>query len=169
MAEREGSADMNLEDVHIREFDESSSSRAMKSKMISKKGRRTEYISFFKFHFDKLRFEHPKWSLSQLNKIARLLWQKKKMASLPAPRRLRSMKPVTGRKFFLRLKREMGMVSQDAMRNWKRLPRESRMLYERRGNPAMVGAVPLMMTRTMKLTPNAGPMAPKLDFLNRLM
>lgn len=50
-----------------------------KKKIIKKEARepRTEYLKFFKFYYDKLTVEHPRWSSNQISTIIKLLWKKK--------------------------------------------------------------------------------------------
>lgn len=55
-------------------------SKTAKRKRISKqdsKQPRTEYLKFFKFYYDKLTKEHPRWSANQISTIIKLLWKKK--------------------------------------------------------------------------------------------
>ena len=80
-AKRE-SLEMNLDDVKIKDFDLGSESKSDKSKKIAKKSKgSSDYISFFKYHFKKLQFEHKKWSKTQVSSIIALLWKKKKSIS----------------------------------------------------------------------------------------
>lgn len=36
-----------------------------------------EYLSFYKYYYDKLAAEHPKWKPNQISTIIKLLWKKR--------------------------------------------------------------------------------------------
>lgn len=72
---REGSS-LSLDDINVKEFDESSNSKSMKSKKISKP--KSEYLSFFQHYFKKLHDEHPRWNPRQITTVIKLLWRKRK-------------------------------------------------------------------------------------------
>lgn len=117
----------------------------MKAKKITKK---SEYLSFFKYHFQKLKSEHSRWTNPQLTSVVRLLWKKKKsMASKVSGSSLRQTKPISGRKFFLKVNRERGLSAMDGMRKWRALPLETRNLYKKEGNPNMQESNRMMTTR----------------------
>ena len=134
MMDKEGS-ELSIDNIEVKEFDLSVDSSNRKTKKIAKKDR-NEYISFHKFHFKKLSQEHKKWSSKQVNKIISLLWQKKKNHMMK-PMKTRSMKAVSGRKFFLNLKKNEGISAEKRMDLWKRMPMETRNLYKKKGNPSM--------------------------------
>jgi len=104
----ENSLEMNFNDVKIKNFDLDSESKSDKSKKIAEKSKGSlDYISFFKYHSKKLQFEHNKWSNTQIRSIIALLWKKKKKSiSKTSQLKVRSAKTVSGRRFFLRAKKD---------------------------------------------------------------
>jgi hypothetical protein len=131
----EPSGSENMEEVNVKEFDDSFTSKGMKTKKISHtKNRSTqEYISFFKSYFDRLSKEHPNWSARQITSIIKLLWKKRKQNQTKASKPMRHFKPMSGRKTFRKMK---GLSGQEAQMMWKRLPMESRKIWQMKGNPA---------------------------------
>jgi hypothetical protein len=85
------------------------SKTAGKKKRISKQDvtqPRTEYLKFFKFYYQKLTLEHPRWSASQISTIIKLLWKKKivseKTKTKSSIRAPRERKRISGRMAFKR-------------------------------------------------------------------
>ncbi len=169
--EEQDSSSLNRDDINIKEFDEMSSSKPMKTKSISKS--KSEYLSFFHHYFDKLHKEHPKWNPRQLTHIIKLLWRKRKTTN--EGRKIRSMrltKPVSGRKAFLRMKKEMGLPVMKRMEMWKRLPLESRRQWTSIGNPSLAMRSPLSAVGTMRFSSTMmakEPMPKMLGFLQMKM
>ena len=162
--DKEEMSHSSLDNIEVKEFDLSDPS-PKKSKKIAKSS--TEYISFFKFHYKKLHSEHRKWTTAQISTVIKLLWKKKKtsMKRSHSMMRTRAIKPISGRKFFLRMKKDQGMSPENRMRSWKRLPKESKMNWSKKGNPAM--EVSSMKMRTLTF-PSAQPdMTMPLNFLTR--
>ena len=143
--------DMSLDNVEVKEFDLSSDSANKKTKKISKKSQ-SEYLSFFKYHFKKLHEEHKKWSSKQISSIIRLLWHKKKNMNKPISMRTRSVKEISGRKFFLKMKKEEGMSVDRRMKMWKHMPLETRKMWKMKGNPSMKSKPLSEMTMKMNLS-----------------
>ena len=173
----EPSRSENMEEVNVREFDESSASKGMKTKKIAQpKNRSTsEYVSFFKSYFDRLSKEHPNWSARQITSIIKLLWRKRKQNQTKGAKPMRMMKPMSGRKTFRKMK---GLTGDEAHKMWKRLPMETRKLWQMKGNSAedkMKG--PMRMTLklsqgVMESKPMMMPMQNmmgQLNFLNMKM
>ena len=56
-----------------------------KTKMIEKKETpsmtSSEYQNFFKFHYEKLKDEHPNWNTKQISSISALLWKRFKKST----------------------------------------------------------------------------------------
>lgn len=131
----EPSGSENMEEVNVKEFDDSFTSKGMKTKKISHpKNRNTEeYISFFKTYFDRLSKEHRSWSASQITSIIKLLWKKRKQNQSKTSKPMRQVKPMSGRKTFRKMK---GLSGQEAQKMWKRLPVETRRNWDMKGNPA---------------------------------
>lgn len=97
----------------------------VKSKGIVKTSR-SEYLSFFKHHYAKLKKEHKRWSTNQISTVIKLLWKKKKGNNKTLRRRdgrLRTSKPLSGRRFFRKVRHLSGV---DATFYWKRMPIETR-------------------------------------------
>ena len=160
---------MNLDDIQIREFEESSNSKSSKSKRIAKKPK-SEYTNFYKHHFERLHREHPKWAHKQITSIIKLLWKKKKSPRSLETMKMRPMKPMTGRRFFLKIRRELGVSTQEGMQLWKRLPKERKNLYNRKGNPNCDQQELKMNTRsTLVFSGLRNSMVSPLSFLNARM
>jgi hypothetical protein len=106
--------------------------KASKKKKISKQPR-NEYIKFFKFYYERLTVEHPRWSANQITTIIKLLWKKKltqekgrSKDSLRTPRQIR----LSGRMAF---KKTYTYSSLEAYLRWKQLPKESKGYWKIRG------------------------------------
>lgn len=39
----------------------------------------SDYVKFFKFYYQKLTLEHPKWTSAQISSIISIMWKKKKI------------------------------------------------------------------------------------------
>lgn len=146
----EPSGSENMEEVNVKEFDESSASKGMKTKKISQPKNRNinEYISFFKSYFDRLSKEHPNWSAHQITSIIKLLWKKRKHNQTKAVKPMRLVKPMSGRKIFRKMK---GLSGQEAKTMWKRLPMETRKIWQMKGTP-VENKMNTPMRMTMKLS-----------------
>ena len=100
-----------------------------KTKPIAKPTK-TDYIAFFKYHYAKLSREHKRWTTPQLTKVIKLMWQKSKREGKGLRKkdgRLRITKPMTGRRYFRRVKKVSGF---EAKMIWRQLPLESKNNYE---------------------------------------
>ena len=140
----------------------------MKSKKISKTQGKSDYINFFKHYFPRLAKEHPKWHSKQITCVIKLLWKKKKASTISSRKITKLAKPMSGRMFFIRMFKKSGMVSQEAMKRWKRLPHESRMIYKSRGDPSsMSRRSPKESVSVMKLSPESKPNS--LNFLSKMI
>lgn len=105
---------------------ESSSPQVVvKSKAIVKQSK-SEYVSFFKYHYTKLKGEHKRWSTQQISSVIKLLWKKKKGTTKSLRRKdgkLRTSKPLSGRRYF----RKVRHLDKDTTAYlWKRMPIETR-------------------------------------------
>ena len=76
-----------------------------------------------------------------------------------------AIKPISGRKFFNRMKKDQGMSPEKRMRTWKRLPKETKMNWSKKGNPAM--EVKSMKMSTLTFRPAQTDMTMPLNFLTR--
>lgn len=118
--------------------------RIRKTKAIkkSKKSYNGEYVTFFKFYYEKLHAEHSKWLPHQISQIVGMLWKKRmttqsKMSKKKMkPTMMKKMpKIMTGRQAFMNSKKEENMTTQTMAMLWKRLPMESRNQWEKKGEP----------------------------------
>jgi hypothetical protein len=97
-----------------------------KTHPISKAVSKSDYISFFKYHYTKLSKEHKRWSTQQITKVVRLLWKKKKGDTKTLRRKdgkLRTSKPLSGRRYFRKIRH---LTGSDATNYWKQFPLETR-------------------------------------------
>ena len=111
--------------------------KSLKKKRILKKEAReprTEYLKFFKFYYDKLTVEHPRWSANQISTIIKLLWKKKiageKRAAKIGLREPRERKSISGRMAF---RKAYGYSAPEAAERWKQLTAESRIYWRSKG------------------------------------
>lgn len=126
-ASREGSEVKGSEQKEDSRLGESSSVQIFnKTKPIAKPTNQHDYIDFFKHYYKKLSNEHRRWTTSQITKVIKLLWKKTKKQGKNLKRRtagVRSLKPISGRRFFRKTKRLSGFESKIL---WQRLPFESK-------------------------------------------
>lgn len=104
--------------------DSSSPQVVGKRKLIAKQSK-TDYTSFFKYHYQKLKTEHKRWTTNQISSVIKLLWKKKKGTNKTLRRkdgRLRS-KPLSGRRYFRKVR---VLSAVDTTYFWKRMPAETR-------------------------------------------
>ncbi len=102
------------------------------------KGTKSEYKEFFIHHYSKLHEEHPQWTPVKYTKIISLLWKKRIMKNLKFTfaKKPRVLKPISGRMAFKKAKLIMGKYSAvEIMARWKRLPFESKNIWQNIGNP----------------------------------
>lgn len=68
-----------------------------------KSGNRKDYLEFFKYYYNRLTGEHPRWSTAQTTSIIKLLWKKRNINLKAKPRvglRNLVLKPLSGRVMF---------------------------------------------------------------------
>lgn len=99
-----------------------------------KRGGNLSYIEFYKGQYSKYAREHPKWTSQQISVIIKLLWKnrlrkREERLALKTGKVEKSKKIVSGRKAFLTAKGKNGMIK------WKKLPKESRVMWSKKGNP----------------------------------
>ena len=147
--------------------------KPMKMKQIAKpkSNKSNDYINFFKNYFQHLTKEHPKWSAKQITSIVKLLWKKRKSNEGKPSRSVRLAKPMSGYKTFLRENKMMGQTYFDSCKRWKVLPRESRLMWSKKGNPANFKSEksPLSMRTTMKFSGENAPMMTQFRYLDMKM
>lgn len=81
-----------------------------KTKQISKPSQ-SDYISFFKTYYRNLAQQHPRWTTQQISTVIKLLWKKRKNQGKSLRKsdgRLRTSKPLSGRRYFRRVRRLEG-------------------------------------------------------------
>lgn len=109
-----------------------------KAKAITKDGkkmnaqsRKEEYLTFFKYYYERLNAEHPRWSKIQITTIIKLLWRKRNKTT----RRERQgpKKGLTGRQLYRKVKESEGFVREQIKTMWKALPHESKRYWHIKG------------------------------------
>lgn len=124
-----------MQEITIRPFD--APSPMAKSKAIRRPRMMSTYIMFYKENFAMQSRKHPKWNAAKITMIVKLLWQREKqqrVARLKAPKKMQ-MRKMSGRMMFKRFKLKEGMSKDMIMNKWRRLPVESKKMYEMAGNP----------------------------------
>lgn len=91
-----------------------------------------EYQSFFKYYYDRLTAEHPRWTVTQINTIIKLLWKKRISKSTRKQITLENKK-LSGRRLYSRVKLGEGLTKDQIKQLWKALPHESKKYWEIRG------------------------------------
>ena len=128
--------DFELSESDSKELGIPKSKTAKKKKILKQEAKqpRTEYLKFFKFYYDKLTREHPRWSASQISTIIKLLWKKKlttdKTAAKTSSRVLRPGRKISGR---LAFRRANGYSGMEAAERWRQLPMETKRFWRLRG------------------------------------
>jgi hypothetical protein len=131
-----------------------------KSKAISKPRSKTElmrdYVSFYRFQYKRLSEEHPNWPSAKISVIIGLRWKKEKLEVLRARRVKNSKKtkvslPASGRVTFRKVMAKVGLDMAAIRRKWKKLPSESKKLWERRGDPSKAAVDRTMQQSMVKL------------------
>lgn len=149
--------------VNVQPFDAGMSmpmsEQKTKTKMIQKGKKINTYISFYKENFAHMMAIHPLWTPIQITQIVKLMWQREKsMRGMSKKKAFKTTptKTMTGRMFFKRFKMREGISAEQVMKKWKRLPKDSRRMYDCRGNPEAMPnrekEMNVMMTRSMKMT-----------------
>ena len=82
------------------------------------------YIQFFKYYYERLSAEHPRWSSNQVTTIIRLLWKKRSRSSKRGPKKVRkeTEKVLSGWQYYRRLKEGEGYTRTVIKGLWKGLP-----------------------------------------------
>ncbi len=109
----------------------------MKSKTIAKaekgKNKADDYQKFYKFHYDRLRGDHPNWNSTQITTLVSLLWKKyKKEVKSSKEESEQSLyeRVMSGKEAFKESKRKEGIKEENLEGMWKRLPMESKRKWE---------------------------------------
>ncbi len=95
---------------------------------------KTDYLKFFKFYYEKLSKEHPRWLASQITTIIKLLWKKKQIADKKAARATlrapKERKRISGRMAF---RRNYNYSTIEGVERWKQLPGETKIYWRSKG------------------------------------
>ena len=85
------------EEKRVYEHPDSSSEMGQEHKVQTKKvvTHNEKYVHFFKYYYNRLASEHPRWTASQITTIVKLLWRKRKISG---QRFSISEKPMSGRR-----------------------------------------------------------------------
>lgn len=78
--------------------EKSSQIRGRKQRTKEIRSHNKEYISFYKFYYERLTKEHPKWTPTNKTKIIKLLWRKRTAQRKKDQMRLRGKKGISLRK-----------------------------------------------------------------------
>lgn len=113
--------------------------KIIKSKDLASKSnaQRKDYLEFFKYYYNRLSGEHPRWSNAQTTSIIKLLWKKRNI-NLKAKKPQLSirnliLRPLSGRVMYRKEKQAMGFNLEQIKQTWRHLPHESKMYWERKG------------------------------------
>ena len=102
----------------------------VKRKIIGKKQSQSEYVQFFKHHYNRLKAQHKRWTTNQISSVIKLLWKRSKRANKTLRRKdgqLRTSKPLSGKRYFRKVR---ALSNADTVYLWKRMPIETRGHWE---------------------------------------
>lgn len=143
------------------ELDGSSSNNVLFPKVtpkINKNGSKADYMTFFKFYYARTMRDHPNWTPNQATVIIKLLWKKRLTDLKKKPDPKKSMRCMSGREAFGKAKKMEGLRVGEIAKMWRRLPLESRKVWEKIGNPSDSRAPqPCKSKATMRLRVNKNP------------
>ena len=137
---------------------ESSSPQVVVRKPISKASK-SDYISFFKYHYQKLSREHKRWTTQQISSVVKLLWKKKKgdnKVQKRKDRRLRTGKVVSGKRWF---RKQRALTAVEAKQTWRQFPRETRTIWTNEAKGIEVNNLNVTNTHTFSFFTIASPKA----------
>ncbi len=101
----------------------------VKTKPIAKASQ-IDYIAFFKTYYRNLAKQHPRWTTQQISSVIKLLWKKRKNQGKSLRKnngKLRTSKPLSGRRYFRKVKNLDGL---EAKIKWRLLPYECRIYWK---------------------------------------
>ena len=104
---------------------ESSTIKRLVEKTQSKK---EEYLTFYKYYYERLGAEHPRWTKNQIATIIKLLWRKRNKTSRRDTSRIR--KGLSGYQLFRRTKEGDGFIRDQIKAMWRALPIESKRYWK---------------------------------------
>lgn len=88
------------------------------------KSKKEEYLTFFKYYFERLGAEHPRWSKNQISTIIKLLWKKRSKSTRKNSTKI--SKTLSGFQLYRRTKETEGFLKAQIRPMWKALPVESK-------------------------------------------
>jgi hypothetical protein len=108
---------------------------------IARSDGRRNYITFYRFHHQRLMELHPNWESKKISVIIGLKWRKEKMEVSRANRAKQSVKnthrpKISGRRLFRMAMGKHGLDCSEIIGKWKRLPSDSKRMWQRRGDPS---------------------------------
>ena len=95
------------------------------------KSRKEEYLTFFKYYYERLNAEQPRWNKIQITTIIKLLWRKRNKST--RRERVGSKKGLTGRQLYRKTKESEGFLREQIKAMWKALPHESKRYWQIKG------------------------------------
>lgn len=92
---------------------------------------RNDYLTFYKYYYDKYHREHKNWTSSQLTKVISMLWHKRKMQFKKATIVKKSTptakaKHIDGKRLF---KKRNRLTDIEVKLKWSQLPKESKIFW----------------------------------------
>jgi hypothetical protein len=96
--------------------------------------------------------KHPNWTSNQATVIIKLRWSVEKLRKGSKKTSQRIMRKPTvrsGRMTFKLTKLKQGFEKTHIIKKWKRLPRESKRMWEAKGNPEAIHTESVIKEKTM--------------------
>ena len=95
------------------------------------------YVQFFKYYYERLSAEHPRWNSTQITTIIKLLWKKRSKQTRKGEGKRKPgrtiEKTVSGWQFYRKLKEGEGHTRTAIKGMWNNLPIESKRYYKIQG------------------------------------
>lgn len=84
-----------------------------------------DYVSFYKYHYKKLKGEHKRWTTTQITSVIKLLWKKKKVSTKgrKVSSKMRTTKVISGRRHFRKVRH---LSALETAFLWRHMPVETR-------------------------------------------
>lgn len=98
--------------------------RLIKKTKVEAQSRKQQYITFFKYYYERLSVEHARWTKAQIATIIKLLWRKRNKTGKRG--RDVSSKGLSGRQLYRRTKESEGFLRDQIKSMWNSLPHESK-------------------------------------------
>ena len=89
---------------------------------------RNDYLTFYKYYYDKYQKEHKKWTSQQVSKVISILWQKRKIQfkkvsikkSQKSDTQNSKVKHTNGKQLF---RKKNKLTTEEAKKKWSMLPK----------------------------------------------